>query len=287
MGNDLEIVYDVVGGVRDYYHYHYNKYNIANNVEVPVIYIEKIKYIKEKLQRLNDSTIDLENMIITLKMNFQDLDSVYSMSTSQIIVTVPRKNIELDTIVKYADFSSQDNIEVIVEDIIYDIKKELSLIFKTNINDKFKYLIIDESLINVVLSYIYQYLVEFDCEIKTDNKLIISILDDSFNSEKVELLNQIRKRDITKMFKCVESIISKRILSDEELTNSLVIEKIYNYNTLIDFKYGEINISALVKDFKNNIYKTQYVISIKDLMEKFLSNKNYKNSIILNIYEVS
>jgi hypothetical protein len=73
---------------------------------------------KEKLQLLNDSTIDLENMVITLKMNFQYIDSVYSMSTSQIIVTVPRKNIELDTIVKYADFSLQDNIEIIVEDII-------------------------------------------------------------------------------------------------------------------------------------------------------------------------
>ena len=73
---------------------------------------------KEKLQILNDSTIDLENMVITLKMNFQYIDSVYSMSTSQIIVTVPRKNIELDTIVKYADFSLQDNIEIIVEDII-------------------------------------------------------------------------------------------------------------------------------------------------------------------------
>ena len=57
-------------------------------------------------------------MVITLKMNFQYIDSVYSMSTSQIIVTVPRKNIELDTIVKYADFSLQDNIEIIVEDII-------------------------------------------------------------------------------------------------------------------------------------------------------------------------
>ena len=93
--------------------------------------------------------------------------------------------------------------------------------------------------------------------------MIISILDESFNSEKVDLLNQIRRRDTTKIFKCVESIISKRILSDEELINSLIIEKIYNYNTLIDFKYGEIYISVLVKDLKIIFTKHSMLFQLK------------------------
>lgn len=281
---NITIAYDFING-KDFFHYNYQDWrecDISSPNNIDFLYVKNIlNDILNQIsifENLYTCNIDTLNICFNLKFKFNFQKNIHDILFT---IIVPFCESTKDSIVKSFYFEDYISIDVILNSILHDLKfKYLNYSLNKDIFIK-----IDESYLNTILSYIFQYIKECKVNFNICNKLYIYVIKSNLKNISLELSKSSNISD-DYVFKQLDYIESNRVLNSHNLKNIFFLEKIYNSVTAVDFNFGKLNFSCLLSDSFGNVYRENYIFSINDFLNKIYIDKNFSNNVFINIKEI-
>ena len=277
---------------KSYYHEEFIDvdYNLCRNM-----YKNQINYLKEKIEQLhNFATVDKKNLTTLVDIHF-NIKETKEVELQKIIITivVPLKTIELNTIVETIKLENDIEFKKEIDILFKNINKQLS--YKNGKKEdikKYKYLMLEKESLKTFIMIICQYLQEKylinNFKFDKENKIVVEMINVyDFKTKKINILNPSIDyfSNLDNVMTNILTISSNDYIEDINIENSniLVVDKILNYSTLINFDTGVVTMNLQVKDLENDniIYKLQYSNNLDFLLKDFFISKYKLNVFII------
>ncbi len=294
--NQIVIDYNYSNGYESkiFYLGDHSSLNFSNCITEHTDIMSTVKLSIKKLENLDIVDYNSVDINIVFFIDLYTNNSIKKSNINKIItsIIVPCKNLEHDTVFESCEVNGQDLFEPIFKNMIDNLMFKLSLkqMLIGNISN-YKYVVFQGASLNVLMSIIFQYLQDLKVTnepipFATNNEIICEIF--NMNNNQYENLRVLHNKTIgdinnNMIFSKIVSLISDKTIDmgNEDL---LIVERLLNYSTIINFKTGKLNIVASLIDKKNNIRYSSFVYpsNVGDLIESYITSKD-KNALIIEI----